>query len=432
MSSSRSLRSKPSRRVVRFALAGYALGVTAFHLAMLARLRRDANILPPVTLAPPLSEQENPSVATATLPRVSVIVPARDEGRSIRACVESLLAQDYPNVEVIVVDDASTDATPAILEDVLASPLACTGRLRVVRVEALPEGWAGKPHALHTGASQATGKWLLFTDADTSHAPAALRSALRRAQHDHADLFSIITAQDTPDFWGRVIIPIAAMGISMLYPPSRVNDPKSEMALANGQFLLIKREMYERVGGYANPRLRATLVDDRDLAYEVKRAGGRLELVDGRELTRTRMYQSLREHWNGWGKNADLGSPGGALLFPIMLAGLPLVSVLPFALALLGIARQRMGMALAGIVPVAAIVAYRSALNRSLAIPWRYVWTHPLGASVFTGILARSYWRGLHGRTVPWRGRSYALDKNDQSLSHRGSSLRTGSRARDR
>jgi len=345
------------------------------------------------------------------MPRISVIVPARDEERNIKDCVESLLTQDYPNYEVIVVDDASTDATPDILADLLASPRARNGRLQVTHVGFLPEGWAGKPHALHTGAQLATGAWLLFTDADTHHAPAALRSAVLRAQEDSVDLFSIITAQDLPDFWGRVIIPIAAMGISALYPPDRVNDPTSEMALANGQFLLIRREMYERVGGYASPRLRATLLDDRDLAQEVKHAGGRMELLDGRDLTRTHMYRGLREQWAGWSKNAYLGSPGGLALFPFLIVGLPLASVLPFALALLGVARRQPGLALAGAAPTAAIIAYRTAINRSLGIPWRYVWTHPLGAAIFTGILARSYWRGLTGWTVPWRGRSYAVSE---------------------
>ncbi len=440
----------------RWGLWSYALSVVGFYLVLLLRFRREARArrplvaqtaLPPQPLAPAeaTSSTSNPLLtfatqatqatqatdetrasssnasratptpisgaapAVPTYPKVSVILPARDEQRDIWGCVASLLAQDYPTFEVIVVDDASTDATPRLLNALLATPRGRGGRLRVVRVESLPDGWAGKPHALHTGATAATGDWLLFTDADTRHAPSALRLAVQRAQTDHADLFSIISGQDLPDFWSRVITPIAAMGISAMYPPDAINDPRSDVALANGQFLLIRRATYEALGGYARPELRATLVDDRDLALAVKRAGGRIELLDGQSLVQTRMYRSLREAWNGWGKNAYLGSWGGLIFFPLLILGLPLIAVAPFALALAGLALRRPTPTLAGALGVAAILVYRAPTDRSLGIPARYGWTHPLGAAIFTGILARSYWRRLTGRSVPWRGRAYAL-----------------------
>ena len=134
-------------------------------------------------------------------PLVSIVLPARDEARNIRACVESLLAQDYPAFELIVVDDASSDATPRVLEEI-ARTHARAGRMRVVRLDSLPPGWAGKPHALDAGATRARGEWLLFTDADTRHEPAALRTAVSQASAGGADLFSLLTAQELPDFWG--------------------------------------------------------------------------------------------------------------------------------------------------------------------------------------------------------------------------------------
>jgi len=440
-------------RLWRWGLASYALGVVGFYLVMLLRFRREARARAPLvaqTALPPQSlsaassssiplltfathapdgDQPATSAASSAIsnatpdaspaptgpqatpppPKVSVIVPARDEQRDIWGCVATLLAQDYPNFEVIVVDDASTDDTPRLLDKLLATPRASGGRLRVVHVASLPDGWAGKPHALHVGATAATGDWLLFTDADTRHAPSALRIALERAQRDHADLFSIISGQDLPDFWSRVITPIAAMGITAMYPPDAINDPLSDVALANGQFLLIRRAMYDAVGGYARPELRATLVDDRDLALTVKRAGGRLELLDGQSLVHTRMYRNLREAWNGWGKNAYLGSRGGLFFFPLLIVGLLLVGVAPFALMLAGLAWRRPAPTLAGAFAVAAALAYRMPTDRSLGIPARYAWAHPLGAAIFTGILARSYWRRLTGWSVPWRGRAYAL-----------------------
>ena len=409
------------RRLWRWGLAAYAVGASGFYLWMLWQAIADRKSIAPldrtaasastsasVSDAGATPEQPELSLTWRVWPRVSVIVPARDEERNIRGCVESLLAQEYPNLEVIVVDDASTDATPRILDEIKGEPQA-RSRLTIVRVDELPTGWAGKPHALHTGVQHATGEWLLFTDADTRHTPTALRAAVERAEADDADLFTIATNQDFSDFWSRTLLPIAFMGVSMQYPLRKVNDPRSSVAIANGQYLLIRRALYDRIGGYANPRLRATLVDDRDLAFAAKRAHGRLEMVESRGLVTTRMYHTLSEQWAGWGKNAYIGSKGGSLIFPALIVGLPLISTVPFALTLLGLLLRRPGLTLAGAAPVAAILAYRSYLNAGFGLPQRNIWTHPLGAAVFTGILARSYWRGLRGESVPWRGRSYRI-----------------------
>lgn len=383
-------------------------GITGFYLFSLARSLADAQSAAPLRAeALEREPMEQGELGEVVAPRVSIIVPARDEERNIRRCVESLLAQDYPNYEVIVVDDGSTDATPALLEELRQTAVG-RERLRLARVETLPEGWAGKPHALHTGAQLASGAWLLFTDADTYHSPSALRSAVGRAERERADLFTIGTTQDLPDFWNRVLMPIAYMGISFMYPPVLVNCPRSSVAIANGQFLLIRRVVYERLGGYDTDTLRATVVDDLALAQVVKRSGGRLLFVDGRGLVTTYMYQSLAEHWNGWGKNAIAGSRGGALAFAAMAPGLPMITVGPFALLAGGLLRRDWRLALAGVAPVAALLGYRAYLDRMLAIPLRYGLTQPLGGVVFTAIMARSFWRKLRGATVPWRGRSYA------------------------
>lgn len=389
-------------------LWGYAASVAGFYAVAYQRTLRTDPAGNPVggeAKAKGLSEpgRDEPGV---DWPRVSVIVPARDEERNIGACVTSLLDQDYPAFEVIVVDDGSTDATPRVLDELRRTHMHGT-RLRVSRVEQLPEGWAGKTHALHTGASEAEGEWLLFTDADTRHEPSALRTAVRLARERDLDLLSFGTTQDVPDFWGRVLMPMAYMGISLQYPVGQVNDPHSPVAIANGQYILIRREMYRRIGGYASPRLRATVLDDRDLAQEVKRAHGRLELVDGRALVHTRMYHNLREQWDGWSKNAYAGSRGGPLMFLLMIAGLPMVCIAPFAVLLAGLLGRKASVTMAGALPVGAILAYRTRLDQQMRLPWRYAWTHPLGAAVFTGILARSFWRKWSGRGVDWRGRTY-------------------------
>lgn len=383
--------------------AAYGFGIAGFYAVVAHRTRHG--------MPDACSLRDDASVGRQRLPRVSIVLPARNEERNVRECVSSLLDQDYPDYQVIVVDDASEDATPAILQE-MAMSHPNRGRLAVVHVASLPEGWAGKPHALHTGATQATGDLLLFTDADTRHAPDTLSCAVGAALATEADLLSLATRIDTPDFWSRVLMPFAFMGISMMYPAARVRDPKSRVAIANGQFILIRRQAYDNVGGYAHPDLRATVVDDRDLAAAVKRKGGHLVLVDGRKLVRVRMYQNFAEQWEGWGKNAYAGSRGGMLFYVLMIAGVPATGILPFVLlGALPLARGRFvtPVAIAAVPSVAASLVFRMKLNAELGVPRRYIWTHPLAAAVFTGILIRSAWRVRTGRGVIWRGRTFQV-----------------------
>jgi chlorobactene glucosyltransferase len=354
------------------------------------------------------------TVLSEDKPLVSIIVPARNEERNIRRCVSSLLEQDYEHFEVVVVDDGSTDNTGEILDE-LAATHPNGNRLWVLRLRGLPTGWAGKPHAIHRGVQEASGTWLLFTDADTWHAPNALCSALTQAMAEQADLFTLGSTQELPDFWNKVLMPVAFMGISMLYPPRLVNDPRSPVAVANGQFILIRRKIYDLVGGYARLDLRYTLLDDRDLARVVKDNGFKLRFVDGRGLVHVQMYHGLAEIWSGWRKNAYLGNRGGLPFFLLQLVGLPIISVAPFLLPLFAwfTRKQRVGRISAREANVAmglevlSLLAYRRWLNRQLDVPWYYALTQPLAALIFDGILGQSVWRILTRQGVDWRGRAY-------------------------
>lgn len=384
----------------------HALGVAGFYMALWLRTRpQGARVAPaPVTTAP-----------EATLPRVSVIVPARNEERNIRRCVTSLLEQEYSACEVIVVDDASSDGTARMLAEI-AQTHPQSARLRVVHLSELPPGWAGKPHALHSGVQQAEGDYLLFTDADTWHAPGTLRATIARAEARQLDLLSLGTEQELRGIWEKITMPLAYLGISMQYPLKQVNDPRSRIALANGQYILLRRVVYDHLGGYARPDLRATLVDDRDLARLVKEHGFRLELADGRDFVRVRMYQGLREIWRGWRKNAFLGSRGGLPFVLLSLFGLPMVTVLPFLLPLCAwLARpgnkgkkySSGELAALSALELGPLLIYRRWLDKELHVPWYYLLTHPLAGLLFTGILAQSTWRIITRRGVDWRGRQY-------------------------
>jgi chlorobactene glucosyltransferase len=400
--------------LARFVLWSHVIGVVGFYLVVWLRtLPRKEDQLRALPLQNAVSSTAD-KAAAAVRPLVSIIVPARNEELNIRRCVQSLLEQDYGNYEVIAVDDGSTDATEAILDD-LARTHPNGKRLWVLRIRDLPPDWAGKPHAIHSGVQEAQGSWLLFTDADTWHAPNALRSAVTQALDEKADLFTVGSAQDLPTFWDRVLMPMAYLGISMLYPPGLVNNPKSSLAVANGQYILIRRAVYDQLGGYARPDLRGTLLDDRDLAHVVKNNGFRLHFVDGLGLVHVRMYRSFSAIWRGWRKNAYLGNRGGLPFVLLELFGLPMISIFPFLLPLLArLVRTKHGPVIAmpevlgaTALELTPLFAYRLWLNRSLHVPWYYIFSHPLAAAVFEGILGQSVAYILSGKGVDWSGRRY-------------------------
>jgi chlorobactene glucosyltransferase len=223
-------------------------------------------------------------------------------------------------------------------------------------------------------------------------------------------------------------MPVAFMGISMLYPPRLVNDPHSPVAVANGQYILIRREVYEKLGGYARQDLRYTLLDDRDLARVVKEYGFKLRFVDGRGLLHVQMYHSLAEIWRGWRKNAYLGNRGGIPFYLLQLIGLPMISLVPFLLPLAawatrkllpvgGISAEEASIAMG--LEVSSLLAYRSWLNRQIDVPWYYAFTQPLASLIFDGILGQSIWRVLTRRGVDWRGRQYHNEKEDPLVNNR-------------
>jgi chlorobactene glucosyltransferase len=345
------------------------------------------------------------------VPLISLIVPARDEARNIRRCVVGLLAQTYPEFEVLVLDDRSTDATPGIL----AGLASRDSRLRVLHGAKLPAGWAGKPHALFQAAGEARGEWLCFVDADTFLAPEALASAYACAQETRADLFTLMTRQELGSFWERTILPLVFTALSVGFSPGRVNDPGCKDAIANGQFILIRRSVYEAVGGHA--ALKDSIVEDRDLAALVKGAGYRLVFADGRQVARTRMYTSLPEMWEGWTKNIFLGlnaSPGLLLLgafgaFLALYAALALPLWLAAGLIWWGADPGAGGAAVAleAAVVWAYLLAWRVIFLRAMDVPAWYALTVPLGAGIFAAMMFASAWKVLSGQGVTWKGRRY-------------------------
>jgi len=267
-------------------------------------------------------------------PTVSVIIPARNEAANIGRCLRSILAQQGIAFQLIVVDDHSTDRTAAIARQVVqdfSAPAGVSHLLAVgksgevadvdqcgigtpappaILLEArhpLPTGWTGKANAISSALPHAHGKWLLFTDADTEHAPGSLAAAVKEAGQYAADLFSLSPEQQVEGFWERALMPVIFSELASVFPPHNVSDPARPDAAANGQYLLIRRDVYLAIGGHA--AVAGDLLEDVALARRAKAAGYRLRFRLGKGMVRTRMYRGWREMREGWTKNL-------ALLFP--------------------------------------------------------------------------------------------------------------------
>lgn len=337
-------------------------------------------------------------------PSLSVIVPARNEARSIERCVRSLLAQTLDDYELIVVDDRSDDGTDRIL----AALAREEPRLRVVTGEPLPDGWVGKPWAVAQGARVARGAWLLITDADSEHAPHGCASTLAFARAHGVDAVTLWAHQELGSWAERAVLP-TVLGLVMLASGTmrQLNDPADrEHALANGQYLLVARAAYDALGGHE--ALRGEIVEDVAFARRLKADGRfRLLLAEGEAHVRVRMYTNFRELWEGFTKNMYLGAKGDVKALAGAAALLALLSVVPAALAVDGAARKRPWRALEGVLTLATGIAVEAYGLRKTGIPNRLAWFAPVGYAVTGAILLNSTLRVLSGRGVAWRGRTY-------------------------
>ncbi|GAB4506744.1 MAG: glycosyltransferase family 2 protein [Anaerolineales bacterium] len=352
-----------------------------------------------------------PAPPPASAPMVSVCIPARNEENNIRRCVEAVLRQDYPNLEVIVLDDRSTDATLTLLNEIASRD----SRLIPISGSDLPEGWAGKPHALYQASAAARGQWLCFVDADTFLAPNALSAVYAKAIETNADLFTIMTKQILGSFWEMVVMPLVMTALSVGFSPRKVNDPSRRDAIANGQFIFIKRDIYDLIGGHE--KVKDQIVEDKALSELVKWNGHRLVVADGMQVVSTRMYTSLASMWEGWTKNIYLGlrDHPSLLLLGAFGATLALLAALFLPMwPLLGLAWHLNGggwMAIVVIIEALMVWGYlvyiRSRVAHEMGIPRWYALTTPLGAGVFAAMMLTSAWKVVSGQGVTWRGRKY-------------------------
>lgn len=368
----------------------------------------------PFAAIPRLARKE-PDLAqvppATTGPKVSVIVPARNEAATIETVVRSVLASRYPAVELLVVDDRSTDETAAIVARLAAEP-ASGGRLRLLRGVELPEGWYGKPWACHQGAEAATGEFLVFTDADTRHDPALLAHAVGAFASLPIGALTVAPFQRCAGFWERVVMPQFWVLLGLRFHPRTVSAARRERdMIANGQFIMFRRETYARLGGHA--AVRSEVAEDLALAQRCWRLGERLHFAFADRLMETRMYASLGAIIEGWSKNVYLGGRRAYPDAPVVRALVPVALALTMAfwlaplLVMVCTAPRVPGWAVAAF---ALATAFWGLIAFGMQLPLAYGLLHPLGAAVALGIIVRSTLRGS-GRVV-WKGRTYGASVN--------------------
>ncbi len=334
-------------------------------------------------------------------PEVSVIVPARNEEASLAHCLTTLAGQAGSSYEIIVVDDDSSDGTRVIAEGF---------PVRVIPADPLSAGWSGKCNAAWSGAKVAKGRWLLFTDADTKHAPNSIASGLQEAKENAADLLSYSPKQEVTGVAERALMPVIFGELATTYPPKDVCDPNSPLAAANGQYLLIRREVYDAIGGHG--AVATAILEDVELAKRAKQAGHKL-CFHYSDVVSTRMYRSFSEMWEGWTKNLALLFPKARSLAAKRAIEFAVIVIAALFTIVAALQDEKVAAVIAGAVTVQWFylfwkriqLAHFDSVSNALSL---------FGLPLFAVLLWNSdisHKRGL----VRWKGREYSVPKEAEA-----------------
>jgi chlorobactene glucosyltransferase len=336
-------------------------------------------------------------------PFVSIILPVRNQAKTVVECVRSLVHVEYPNKEIIVVDGGSTDGTKELLT-------SFDQQITLIEEDPLPAGWVGKNWACHLGYKKSKGELLLFTDGDSIHSTDSLTRAVNYLQVEKADLVTLAPGTILRTFWEKVLQPPIFLLIMILVGGKLVNDDRRGNAIGNGQYMLFRRESYEKVGGHSE--VRDKIVEDYNIARLLKKAGLRLRFVTAEDVLGVRMYTSLAEIWRGWRKNfytvsekhmiwkatarivlifTFLVLPFAVLAYGLILA--PTNSFNPFLIS---------GAFMSFLLWLGIII-----LDRSIKISPGYALLFPIAILIYIGIGIDSTIRGSLGYGFSWKGRVY-------------------------
>jgi chlorobactene glucosyltransferase len=341
-------------------------------------------------------------------PLISVLVPARNEAENIGNCLESLRSQDYPNFEVVVLDDNSEDNTAAIVTGYARRD----SRIRLISGKPLPDDWAGKPFACQQLAEEARGSWLLFVDADTTHASHMLRSVLALAMQLKTSMLSGFPRQINRSLPQKIAVPLIYFIIIGWVPLWWIHRSKSKMAsIAIGQFLFFSRSEYWRIGGHG--AVKARILDDIWMGIEVGRHHGRHVAVDLSSVVSCDMYPSAMEMWHGLVRCIYSVVAITPLLLLVLLFVATFVYIAPFYWLWNGFFMSPTPLIWRATVisQVVLILLIRWLIDARFKAPALSVWLHPLGISYIFGCVLYSAWRWWIGAGVTWKERAYSEEE---------------------
>jgi glycosyltransferase involved in cell wall biosynthesis len=337
----------------------------------------------------------------ADSPRISLIFAARDEEEKLPAALATLMEIDYPNLEIIAVDDRSKDATGRILDDfATAHP-----RLRVVHVAELPPGWLGKPHALQKAYEMSTGNWLLFTDADVRFKRDVLRRAITLATQHRLDHLSLLCDIEVVGFWEKLLVTFFGFVFQIATDPYRASNPHSYFYVGIGAFQMVKRSAYQASGTHR--RLAMEVLDDMKLGKIIKRSGFRSGVGIAQENVAVRWHAGFGNLIRGVTKNFFAGAGYNIGVVVLGITGLFLVDVAPFPGLFFGGGWIRILAAIA----VAMALSFHAAVAATMRVSPLYALTHPLGAILLGYMLLRSTFVTLKQGGIVWRDTFYPLDE---------------------
>lgn len=344
---------------------------------------------------------EIPAEGPEGLPPLSVVVPARNEEATVGQAMRTLLALDYPSLEIVAVDDRSTDRTGALLDQLAKEE----PRLRVVHVRELPCGWLGKNHALHVGSQQATGDYLLFTDADVHFEATALRRAVRYAVANRLDHLTLFPSLTLHDFWETLAVWFFGVMFTLKFRPWKVADPRSKAHIGIGAFNLVRASVYRRAGGHAS--LPMDVTDDMKLGKRMKESGGRSAILESGGLVRVRWVVGLRGLVEGLTKNAFAGFGFRPLPALASLTALLLMGAWPAVGLFVGPWGARL--LCAGTL---GLMVWTASLGRpARAASPLYGLAFPLASLIVLYIVLRSMACTYRQGGVLWRGTFYPLEE---------------------
>jgi len=350
-------------------------------------------------------------------PSVCVVIAARNESEGLANCLQNVLKQDYPKLTIVVIDDRSEDNTYEIAQTFAQSD----PRVQVIHIDHLPPKWMGKSHALWQGTRNAGADWLLFIDVDCKLKSHAVSRAIDEAQTRNVPFLSLWPQQTAGGFWEHATIPLCGGIIALWFGSQRVNDPRSGLAFANGQFLLIQREAYERIGGHE--AVRSAIIEDIPLAEHAKKSGVSCWVASGRDLVSVRMYDNYQAIVNGWAR-IYVGALRSDVKIALSIIWLIFGSLLPYVAAgWLAVAfyvdwttHAKISTELICFAALCAnhlilmmIASYRfwgMGGCRRIDLIW-----YPLSVCIVVRILVQSWWWLRIRRSIPWRNTRYTIDR---------------------